>query len=94
MSRGSFPCPTIIDPSVATDHRSRSMLALEFGIVSEGVMRYGSVWPETDYFHVTDIAALPLAGFVLKVFYELIPRLPGTPAISCDEAFRQVLLRP
>jgi len=46
VGRGRFPCPRVIDPGVAANDRSGPMLALEFGIVSERVMRHGGVRAE------------------------------------------------
>ena len=67
VGRSRFPCTGIIEPGVAADDRSRPMLALEFGIVSEGVMRHGGVRTEGRHLHVADVAALPLVCLVLQI---------------------------
>ena len=60
MGRSRLPCAGIIDPGVAADNCSRPVLALEFGIVGEGVMRHGGVRAEGCQLHVADVAT-PLA---------------------------------
>ena len=73
MRCSRFPCAGIIEPSVGADDRARPMLALEFRVVGELVMRYGSVRSEARYFDVADVAALPLACLVLQVLDEFFP---------------------
>src|SRR5438128_9023809 len=89
-----FPCAGIIDPGVATDDGSRPVLALEFGIVSERVMRHGGVGAEGRDLHIADVAALPLAFLVLQIFHVILFALPIAPAVSRDESVGQVLLSP
>src|SRR5437868_8605993 len=84
VGRGRFPCAGVIDPGVAADDRSGPMLALEFGIVSERVMRHRGVRAEGRHLHVADVAALPLTAFILQDLYEVLPRLPVAPAVSSD----------
>jgi len=38
VGRSCFPCPRIIDPSIAADYRSRPMGALQFGVIGKCVM--------------------------------------------------------
>src|SRR5579859_5760657 len=65
VGRSRFPCAGIIDTGVAADNGSRPVLALEFGIVGERVVRDGGVRAEGRHLHVADVAALPLVCLVL-----------------------------
>lgn len=82
MGRSCFPCAGIIEPGVAADNGSRPVLALEFGIVSEGVMRHGGVRAEGRHLHVADSATFPLAFLVLQILDEVLFGLPIAPAVS------------
>src|SRR6476661_4070311 len=64
----AVPCAGIIEPGVAADNGSRPVLALEFGIVGERVMRYGGVGAEGRHLYVADAAAFPLAFLALQIF--------------------------
>src|SRR5437660_9102480 len=94
VGRSRFPCAGIIEPGVAADDRSGPMLALEFGIVSERVMRHGGVRAEGRHLHVADLAALPLICLVLQILDEILFGFPVAPAVSSDESVGQMLLRP
>src|SRR5205814_549554 len=94
MGRSRFPCAGIIDPGVAADYGSRPVLALEFGIVGERVMRDGGVRAEGLHLHVTDVAALPLVRLVLQILDEVVFGFPIAPAVSRDESVGQMLLSP
>src|SRR6478736_10287789 len=59
VGRSRFPCAGIIEPGVAADNGSRPVLALQFGIVGERVMRYGGVRAEGRHLHVTEVATFP-----------------------------------
>src|SRR5689334_7213647 len=94
VGRSRFPCAGIIDPGVAADNGSRSVLALEFGIVRERVMRHGGVRAEGRHLHVADVAALPLVCLVLQILDEVLFGFPIAPAVSRDESVGQMLLSP
>ena len=94
MGRSRFPCAGIVQPGVAADNGSRPVLALEFGIVGERVMRYGGVGAEGRHLHIADVATFPLACLVLQIFDEVLFALPIAPAVSRDESVRQMLLSP
>ena len=94
VGRSRFPCAGVIEPGVAADDRSCPVLALEFGLVSERVMRDGGIRAETRYLHVADAAALPLVRLVLQIFDEILLGFPIAPAVSRNEAVGQMLLRP
>src|SRR6202158_4355049 len=94
VGRSRFPCAGIIDPGVAADDGSRPVLALEFGIVGERVMRHGGVRAEGRHLHVGDVAALPLVCLVLQILDEGIFGFPISPAVPGDESVGQMLLSP
>src|SRR5580765_5252810 len=94
VGRSRFPCAGIIDPGVAADNGSRPVLALEFGIVGEGVMRHGGVGAEGRHLYVADAAALPLVCLVLQILDEVLFGFPIAPAVSRDESVGQMLLSP
>ena len=92
VGRSRFPCAGIIDPGVAADDGSRPVLALQFGIVGERVMRDGGVRAEGRHLHVADVAALPLVCLVLQILDEVLFGLPIAPAVSRDESVGEMLL--
>jgi hypothetical protein len=53
------------------------VLALEFGIVSERVMRNRGVRAEGRHLHIANVAALPLVLIALQILDELVLSLPG-----------------
>src|SRR3954454_14693533 len=79
VGRSRFPCAGIIHPGVAADNSSCPVLALEFGIVGERVMRYGGVRAEGRYLHVADITAFPLVCLVLQILDEGLFGFPIAP---------------
>jgi len=94
VGRSRFPCARIVDPCVAADNGSLPVLALEFGIIGERVMRDGGVRAEGRHLHVADIATLPLVCFALQIFDEVVFGFPIAPAVSRDESVGQMLLSP
>src|SRR5262245_14730978 len=70
------------------------MSAIDLCIIGELVMGHGRIRAERRHTHVTDIAALPLAGLILQVFDEFLLGLPLTPAVSRYEAIRKMSLGP
>ena len=76
VSGSRFPSTGIVDPGVAADDGSGPMLALDFRIVSERVVRHGGVRAEGHNLQVGEVPALPLACLALQVLYELVPCLP------------------
>ena len=94
MGRSRFPCAGIINPGVAADNGSRPVLALDFGIVDERVMRHGGVRAEGRHLHVAKVAALPLVCLALQILDEALFGFPISPAVSRDESVSQMLLSP
>jgi hypothetical protein len=94
VGRSRFPRAGIIEPRVAADHGSRPVLALEFGIVGERVMRHGGVRAEGCHLHIGYVTAPPLVRLVLQILDEVLFGLPISPAVAGDKSVGQMLLSP